>query len=301
MIRKTQFAGLFYHDKPDELRSYIQGVFSSDTKVNSSRNISPNTLAGTSASTSNILSDTVPNTLAGTSNTSGNKTQALMTMLPHAGHVYCGHVMAATLSQVALHSRCIILCPNHTGQGAHLGYWSEGVWESPLGNIPIDMKLSALFAKTPFISDTKCHEKEHSIEVILPFLQYLIPNLSILPISVSSLQGLAKAADILSEILQNNPVSLIVSSDMNHFDTEDENRRKDGLALTALANLDPQNLIDCVQQNKISMCGVLPATLALLSIKKLGATKMELVTYDTSASASGDHTQVVGYAGAYIY
>jgi AmmeMemoRadiSam system protein B len=91
---------------------------------------------------------------------------------------------------------------------------------------------------------------------------------------------------------------LLISSDMNHYATDAENRRLDALALAALARLDPAEVYDTVTSNNISMCGLLPAVIVLETLRLLGSLhKAEQVDYATSADVTGDTSRVVGYAG----
>ena len=91
---------------------------------------------------------------------------------------------------------------------------------------------------------------------------------------------------------------LLISSDMNHFATDIENRRLDALALDALDRCDPAELYETVTRHSISMCGVLPAVIVLETLRLLGGTpKAERVGYATTADVTGDTSRVVGYAG----
>lgn len=112
-------------------------------------------------------------------------------MLPHAGYVYSGQVMGATLSGLRLPRTLVILCPNHTGQGQPLGVWPQGAWLTPLGPVPVDAALAAQLITNNggFAPDILSHLGEHSIEVLLPFLQCLADDgqpLRIVPISVGT-------------------------------------------------------------------------------------------------------------------
>ncbi len=242
---------------------------------------------------------------------------AQMVFLPHAGHFFCGHIIAETLARVRLPSRLIILCPNHTGRGKPLSVWGHtqddsGAWQTPLGNVPVDGALSAAVIKGVddekfFELNTDAHVQEHSIEVILPFLQKIVPNLHILPISVatSNFGLLQKAGLALGEIVKNlqengEDVGIVVSSDMHHFSDHERTLELDTLALEALMEFDPVKLYNVVHQNKISMCGVYPTVMALYACKVLGCQSCELVKHTTSYEKGGDSARVVGYAGLFV-
>jgi len=116
----------------------------------------------------------------------------------------------------------------------------------------------------------------------------------------SSLEECMEFALSLADVVRNmqpRPL-LLISSDMNHFATDEENRRLDEMALTALDGLDPEDVYKTVVGNKISMCGVLPAVIVLETLRSLGLlTTSQRVAYGTSADVTGDKSRVVGYAG----
>lgn len=241
------------------------------------------------------------------------KVPALMAMLPHAGHVFCGKVIGRTLAAIDLPSRLIILCPSHTGKGKPLAVWADGIWRTPLGDVPVDTEITSALLDAPaqakiwFTADREAHLGEHSIEVLLPFLQILIPDLRIAPVCVSCPpQSLEAAGSTLAEILQsfagkNENIGVIISSDMNHFADEETTLRLDAQALAPFLELDPIALFNTVMAKRISMCGIFPATMALFACHALNITKPAvLAMHSTSAEASGDYNRVVGYAGAYI-
>lgn len=228
-------------------------------------------------------------------------------MLPHAGYIFCGSVIGQTLAGQSLPSRLIILCPNHTGRGAMLSLWPQGEWQTPLGSVPVDEALAnEILAAGMFEPDTLAHLGEHSIEVILPFLQMQTAKLSIVPICIGTQnpQILAQAGKILASVLkeaQNQDCGMVVSSDMNHYENEKITLIKDEHALKAALEADPDKLLKTVHNEKISMCGAGPMALALYTAKNLGKVEVEFVAHDTSGKASGDFEHVVGYAGLRLY
>lgn len=232
-------------------------------------------------------------------------------MLPHAGHVYCGNVLGATLQGVDLPADCVIICPNHTGQGQPFGVWPDGVWHTPLGALNVNAELAAQFiARPPFAADVQSHAGEHSIEIILPFLQAYAGTKapSIVPVCVGTqnFAALEQAGKALAEVMsfwaqQGREVGVIVSSDMNHFDDVPTTLKKDQLALEKAIAAEPRAFLETVQRNDISMCGAGPMALALTAMHQLGTPTAEFVCHDTSATASGDSQRVVGYAGLRLF
>lgn len=237
-----------------------------------------------------------------TSNNAG-KIQALGCIVPHAGYMYSGHVAGAVFGRLELPGRYIILCPNHTGEGEPLAIMSEGRWLTPLGEVPIAESLaSALKVAMPLLTDDLDSQRhEHALEVQIPFLQVLKKDFSFVPVTVGTsrfevLVALGKAmASVISQ--QADPVMIVASSDMNHYETDSATRVKDRKAIDRVLALDPSGLYDVIHKEHITMCGFGPAIAMLTATKALGAKSAELIRYATSGDVSGDRDAVVGYAG----
>ncbi len=228
-------------------------------------------------------------------------------VVPHAGYMYSGHVAGAVFRRLELPRRFVILCPNHTGMGEPLAIMSEGAWNTPLGNAPIDEALAAeLKAHMPLLAeDAIAHRQEHALEVELPFLQVLAPGFQFVPIAVgtSNFEALSALGVVIGKALMNRKaeVMIVASSDMNHYESDSVTRVKDHRAIDQLLAVDPRGLYDVVHEGNISMCGYGPAVVMLTAAKKLGATKAELIRYATSGDVSGEKDMVVGYAGIAVY
>jgi MEMO1 family protein len=231
---------------------------------------------------------------------------AIGCIAPHAGYMYSGQVAGAVFSAIEIPTRCIILCPNHTGRGHPLSIMTEGKWRTPLGEIAIDAELAAgLLRSYPALTeDSAAHQLEHAIEVELPFLQTVRPEVKIVPIAVGTgrLMLLDQLGQALAAVVRSRaePVLIIASSDMNHYEDDDSTRIKDHKAIKKILALDPQGLYDTVMTESISMCGFGPAVAMLTAAKLLGAKKAELVQYATSGDVSGEKDMVVGYAGIVV-
>jgi MEMO1 family protein len=232
--------------------------------------------------------------------------RALGCLVPHAGYMYSGHVAGAVFSGLEIPQVCIVMCPNHTGVGRALAIMSEGAWQTPLGDVPIDNALAAaLKARCPLLQeDSTAHRAEHAAEVELPFLQTLQPMLSVVPIALGTgqFEVLEHLGEAVAEVIaaQSAPVLMVASSDMNHYESDAITRIKDHSAIEPILHLDARGLYDVVTQQRISMCGFGPAIAMLTAAKKLGATSAELVKYATSGDISGDRDLVVGYAGVIV-
>ncbi|MBW1739877.1 MAG: AmmeMemoRadiSam system protein B [Deltaproteobacteria bacterium] len=236
--------------------------------------------------------------------------KVLAAISPHAGYVYSGGVAGAVFSQIQIPGTVVILGPNHRGMGAAVAITASGTWDMPLGPVPINEALaeSILKVSTSGIKikdDPQAHTMEHSIEVQVPFLQFLQPDVSIVPIALSHLsydacQEMGRALvrgirDYKKDVL------LVASTDMTHYESQESAQAKDKLAMDRILELDPEGLYETVAQHGISMCGVIPTTIVLEACNGLGASKAALVQYATSGDVTGDYAQVVGYAGLIVY
>jgi MEMO1 family protein len=231
---------------------------------------------------------------------------AMGCIVPHAGYIYSGPVAGAVYSNVEIPQRCVVLCPNHTGRGRPLAMMSRGAWQTPLGPVEIDSELAGKLKNEfpPISEDSEAHRSEHAIEVQLPFLQKKRSHLTFVPVALGTgnfetLEGLGEA---LGRVLKNDrePVLMIASSDMNHYESDAITRVKDRKAIERILELDTRGLYQIVTQHDVSMCGFGPAIVMLTAAKRLGAKSAELIKYATSGDVSGDRDMVVGYAGVVV-
>jgi len=232
--------------------------------------------------------------------------KALGILAPHAGLVYSGPVAGAVYSRIVLPEVFVLIGPNHTGLGAPVSIMSSGQWTTPLGTVSVDEALAAAIKghSRRIQDDMLAHLREHSLEVQLPFIQYQKKDVSIVPIQMMDTRfetctdlGNAVAAAVREGTRE---VLIVASSDMSHYVSADDARKKDHMALGRILELDARGLYDTVRREDISMCGFGPAVAMLTACKALGATRAELVKYANSGDVSGDYDQVVGYAGVAV-
>jgi hypothetical protein len=120
-------------------------------------------------------------------------------------------------------------------------------------------------------------------------------------IGTGQLVLLEQLGQSLADVLKKRePVLIVASSDMNHYDDDATTRVKDHKAIEKILALDAPGLYQTVMNESISMCGLGPAVAMLTAARRLGAQKAELAKYATSAEVSGDHQVTVGYAGIII-
>jgi AmmeMemoRadiSam system protein B len=266
MVRQPQVAGQFYPASPQTLKKQLDSLIKREKK----------------------------------------KEDALGLISPHAGYIFSGMVAGFSFSQVNLTKTVIILGPNHTGLGAEFSIMVAGTWQMPLGNIEIDEPLAKrILEESKYLQeDLKAHLYEHSIEVQLPFLQYLLPEVQIVPIILShadfaTYNEIGKA--IAKALRRTKQKSLIVAStDMTHYQPHQQAKEKDNLAIEAILELDGEKMLKRVERFNITMCGYGPVVSMLCAAKELGAKSARLLKYQTSGETSGDYSSVVGYAGIMV-
>ena len=264
MIRKPLVAGQFYPADPGQLKD--------------------------------LLSEFMPE------NSSPHK--AFLAVAPHAGYVYSGRLAGQVLGGVEVPPHVLLIGPNHRGtEAANAALADYQAWQMPLGQVPTDTDMQEkLLAASPLLKlDNRAHIQEHSLEVMLPFLQFINPRVKICALSLGMLSwpqveelALALAATI-GQLPQ--PALILASTDMSHYLNAREAARLDKMAIEKILAMDPRGLYQVVAENHISMCGMLAVSLGLKTALLLGAGRAELVGYTNSGVVSNDFRQVVGYAG----
>ncbi len=225
---------------------------------------------------------------------------------PHAGFVYSGPIAAHGYLRLSAEQRpdvAVIIGPNHTGYGAGVSVWGGGGWLTPLGRLEVDggiaKEISALGAAE---LDEDAHVDEHSVEVQLPFLQFIYGNgIRIVPVCMM-LQDYASSRELgiaIAGALKGRRAVVIASTDFSHYVPYKEAYRKDSIAGEAILRMDPRAVESAVVREGISMCGPGPVMAALAAALSMGAESCERLCYATSGDTSGDRGSVVGY-GSFV-
>jgi len=276
-IRRPTVAGQFYEADAEELRAQIKSCFL--------HKIGPQELP-------KVNQNTHPRSIVGL-------------ICPHAGYMYSGPVAASAFYELAKDGKpdtVVLLGPNHTGYGSALSMMREGVWQTPLGKVEIDTALAdQIRQETSVIEvDDVAHRYEHSIEVQLPFLQFLYGDtFKIVPICflMQDYESAVEVGGALEEALDTANTVVIASSDMTHYETAKKAFEKDQAALKAVTDLDAKRFYDIVEAQNITACGYAPIT-ALITYASGVCAKAKLLNYHNSGDITGDHSSVVGYAAA---
>jgi len=224
-------------------------------------------------------------------------------VVPHAGYYYSGPVAAHAYKALAgdgPFDTAVILGPNHTGYGQPVSVWTGASWSTPLGEVEIDRDLVQKLMGGVIQADETAHVREHSIEVQLPWLQYLFKTVKIVPITMLA-QDLDTARTVGRAISRagDNPV-IIASSDLTHYEPHSVAMQKDASIIEAIVALDEEELYERCQRLNCTMCGYGPVAAAIVAAKEVKAKKANLLKYATSGDTSGDFSRVVGYGSVVI-
>lgn len=219
-------------------------------------------------------------------------------VVPHAGYVYSGPIAAhayAAISAERPPSTVLVLGVNHTGRGAPAAL-STRDWLTPLGRVPVDRDLVDALNHRPIEIDETAHSREPSIEVELPFLQYVLPfpRFAALTVSMGPVGFLADVAAVVRQATRRRDVLVLASTDFSHYIPAREARRLDGMAIEQILARDPHALYSTVVDHRISMCGIAPTTVLLFATQD-ESLKARLLRWGHSGEAE-PMDEVVGYA-----
>jgi MEMO1 family protein len=239
------------------------------------------------------------------------KVDAIGAMCPHAGLMYSGKVAAAVWGRMVMPDTIVLIGPNHHGLGPDFGIMTEGAWRTPLGDVRVDSDVAReVYKRSRHLEvDQFSQQREHSLEVQLPFIQYFSPSCQIVPISMKHYEaddsflriceaigeGVAKGLDAVK-----SKVMVVASSDMSHYEPQKTAQSNDQAALDAIVALDGKRLFREVRERGISMCGYAAVAAMMASSRLRGAKGAQLVKYMTSGDSTGDYSQVVGYGGVLV-
>jgi AmmeMemoRadiSam system protein B len=223
---------------------------------------------------------------------------------PHAGYMFSGSVAANAYFELASDGKpdtVVILGPNHTGYGSGLAVAAEGLWRTPLGDVEVDGETANEIVQKARIVDVDelAHRFEHSVEVQLPFLQYLYGSeVKFVPMCFQ-MQDLASAVEVgkaLAEVLAGKNAVIIASSDMTHYEPQRNAVAKDMMALKAVEAMDEKRFYSIIEKQNVTACGYGPIAALIVAAKGLGVKEANLLCYKTSGDVTGDYSSVVGYA-----
>ncbi|MEM0149790.1 MAG: AmmeMemoRadiSam system protein B [Candidatus Micrarchaeaceae archaeon] len=270
-IRKSMFAGEFYSDDPKILRAFLSKALAE----------------------ANVEGDVLKTACA--------------YVAPHAGYEYSGRTAAYAYKALGQNrllndiSTLVFIGPNHTGIGTPISV-SSADWETPLGVVKNDLELSNAIVEASSIAefDETAHAGEHSIEVQLPFIQYMGLEKRAVFICMGD-QGIDASNDLANAILKasealGRKIAVMASSDFNHYESKRIGERKDRALFEKIELLDYKAFNPLVESINSSACGYGPITVAMEYAKGAGCKKGVLLNYSNSGIVTGDFGSVVDYA-----
>ena len=280
MIRKTAVAGSWYPDNPVRLAAELDLY----------------------------LEDAIVEGLS-------NPPRALIS--PHAGLTYSGPVAAFAYKLLKVRSyRAIVLVgPSHFLPFRGVSIWPTGQWQTPFGPVAVDVALAHAIRTECFdiVELPAAHDREHSLEMQLPFIAHLMPQVPIVPLVMGHQtreaafalgNGLASAIRMTANESNESSVPdvlLIASSDLSHYESADVASRMDAMMVRYVEALDPEGLMTELEREPRHACGGGPMVAVLQAALRLGASQARVLRYADSGDVSGDKGSVVGYLAAAAY
>lgn len=272
-IRPSPIAGTWYSDNPKELAQTV------DTYI------------------TNATLPEIPGEVIGV-------------VAPHAGYMYSGAVAGHAYKSVAGKSfdTVVVLSPSHQYHPQLLLTSAHSLYQTPLGTIPVAADQMAeinqgLVDNLGISMSPIEHDREHSLEIELPFLQRALNGpFELIPIMMrDQSREIAKGLGlVLAEVLEDRSFLIVASTDLSHFYPEATAHRLDHKVLSAMADFSPEGLFKLKDSGQGHACGLAAVAAALWAARKLKGNQVTLLKYDTSATATGDRTSVVGYGAAAI-
>ena len=231
--------------------------------------------------------------------------EARVLIAPHAGYIFSGQA-AAHAYRVARGrpiETVVVVGTSHQFALDGGSVYLRGGYETPLGTVPVDEALAARIARASgFSYVAAAHEKEHSVEVQVPFIQRVLPDARIVPIVLgyptrASINALAKG---LGEALASPGALIVVSTDLSHYLDKEEANAVDARTIDLVRKADAGAIADRSARGENMMCGGGGVAAALLAVKKLGPPRVTVLRYTDSSAVTGDTARVVGYLAAAV-
>lgn len=234
-------------------------------------------------------------------------------LVPHAGYIYSGQISADAYRQVMNrdYDVFVILGVNHTTGGFRgislAGYES---FNTPLGNIPVDGKISKAILEQcdDCVQNKEVHVREHSIEVQLPFIQVLFPDAKIVPVVIHppDPELCMRFGSTLARVLKDRKALIVISSDLSHYPDYEDAVASDRRTLQTIAGRNPETIISVMRELDAPnlgtrACGEAAILAGITAAGILGANRAVIAGYANSGEiAVGDRSRVVGYGAVVL-
>jgi AmmeMemoRadiSam system protein B len=217
-------------------------------------------------------------------------------IVPHAGHVYSGPIAARAYAALAplraRIARVVLIGPSHRIPFRGLALPSDEAFHTPLGTVPIDQGAVATLQELPQVMVLDAaHDREHCLEVHLPFLQRVLGRFSLVPL-VAGDASAEDVAEVIETVWRDDRTLVVVSSDLSHYNDYETAQKMDAATSAAIEALDGAAI------GRADACGRVPIR-GLLAVAKRRGLHARTVDLRNSGDTAGPHDRVVGY-GAYL-
>jgi hypothetical protein len=221
-------------------------------------------------------------------------------VVPHAGYMYSGPVAAVSYKQLLnldpnKHYKILLIGPSHHVYFNGVSYGFYDYWETPLGKVKVNKEMIIKFLKEypdfPLTLNTLPHQREHSLEVQVPFLQVVLKDFEILPFVYGDIDS--SIVENIIEYFKDNDTVVVISTDLSHYYPDNIAREIDKYCHLAVLELNENYLKNCEACGKIGLE-------AMIKYAKRHGLKSKILDYKTSGDTGGDYSSVVGY-GSYIF
>lgn len=228
---------------------------------------------------------------------------------PHAGHRYSGRTAGRAFACVRGQSRDLVavVSPMHAPYPGALLTTAHKAYATPLGPVWTDLdaitQLNSLLAQDQLELTPVANDREHSLEIELPFLQRALDNdFHLLPVMVRSQspQVARLLGHALAQVMAGRSGLLVASTDLSHFYPGEIADRLDQEMLSRIHRFAPDELFDAERSGKGFACGASAVAAVLWAAKEMGADRVEVLHHSTSGDETGDYSSVVGYGAAAV-
>lgn len=235
--------------------------------------------------------------------------QILGLISPHAGYMYSGQVAAYGMKALfgRVYETVVVIAPSHRMYFEGAALMDGGGYKTPLGLVQVDEDLARLVLEEggTIKADLKPHLGEHSLEVQIPFLQYVLKDFRLLPIVMGSqdFSVCSKvSAQLLSALKKRRKSYLVVgSTDLSHYYPYFKAVQLDGVLVNYLENFDIEGLWKAIERGECEACGAGPMVSTMMVAKGLGATRSKVLKYANSGDVTGEKGSVVGYVSCVFF
>jgi len=226
---------------------------------------------------------------------------------PHAGYIYSGPVAAYGFSYLKYSNfdGFVVIAPSHRARFNGASVLSDGAYSTPLGEMEIDSELGGELKKSSLFTYIKeIDEPEHSLEVQIPFIQFMKPGLKLVPVIIGTteISLCRKIGEVIAEAVKslNRNYAIVISTDLSHYYPYKKAVQMDSDFISALKSFDENRIVETVKSGKGEACGEGALLAGITAARKLGASKIEIAKYANSGDTAGSKDEVVGYVSAVI-